>query len=67
LRGWSGDIETGGGDYPSEYWNDAERAIIGDLDLVPVSNRVEYWFTNKAQAAMQRYNGPIPASLRLLK
>jgi peptide/nickel transport system substrate-binding protein len=50
-----------------EYWNDAERAIIGDLDLVPVSNRVEYWFTNKAQAAMQRYNGPIPASLRLLK
>ncbi len=47
------------------YWNDAERAIIGDLDLVPVSNRSEYWFLNKADAAMQRYNGPIPTSLRL--
>ncbi len=48
------------------YWNDAERAIFRNVDLVPVSNRTEHWFLNGAEAEMQRYNGPIPTTLRVL-
>jgi peptide/nickel transport system substrate-binding protein len=46
-------------------WNQAEQAIIGNLDLVPVSNASEPWFLRGAEAEIQ-YRGPVPTSLRVL-
>jgi peptide/nickel transport system substrate-binding protein len=48
------------------YWNDAEKAIIGDLSQVPISNVSKPWFLNAAEAEIQ-YRGPVPTSLRVLE
>ncbi|PZF84712.1 ABC transporter substrate-binding protein [Jiangella anatolica] len=47
-------------------WNEAERAVIGELDLVPVSNASEPWFLRGAEAEIQ-YRGPVATSLRVLE
>jgi peptide/nickel transport system substrate-binding protein len=48
------------------HWKRAEQAIVRDVDLAPLSNRVDPWFLRKAQAEVQRYNAPIPTSIRVL-
>ena len=49
------------------YWNEAEKSIIREVDLAPISTRTEHWFLHKATAQIQRYNAPIPTSIRVLK
>jgi peptide/nickel transport system substrate-binding protein len=48
-----------------EYWQRAEQAIIRSLDIAPLSNRVNSWFLQGAEAEIQRYDSPIPTSIRV--
>ncbi len=49
------------------HWQEAERAIVRNVDLAPLSNRTDLWFLQKARARIQRYNAPIPSSIRVLR
>ncbi len=49
------------------YWSQAERAIVSDVDVAPISNRVNHWFLRNAQAQIQRYDAPVPMSIRVIK
>ncbi len=49
-----------------EYWNQAEQAIVRGADLAPISNRAEHWFSQRAEVTVQRYNSPIPTTIRML-
>jgi peptide/nickel transport system substrate-binding protein len=48
-----------------EYWQRAEQAIIRDLDIAPLSNRVNSWFLQGAEAEIQKYDSPVPTSIRV--
>lgn len=48
------------------YWNQAESAIVRDLDIAPISDVKESWFLRKAQARIQRYDTPTPTTIRVL-
>jgi peptide/nickel transport system substrate-binding protein len=49
------------------YWNQAEQSIVGALDVVPISSRMDYWFAQHAAAQIQRYDVLIPTSIRVFK
>ncbi len=49
------------------YWNQAEQALFRDVDLVPIVNRPEQWYLQKAQATYAGYDRPLPSSIRLLQ
>jgi peptide/nickel transport system substrate-binding protein len=40
---------------------------VKNLDIVPISNRADHWYLQRAELKMQRYNTPVPTSIRLLK
>ncbi len=46
-------------------WNEAERAITRNLDIAPISSRVDHWYLRAGQAEIQRYDAPVPTSLRV--
>jgi peptide/nickel transport system substrate-binding protein len=48
-------------------WARAERAIVHSADVVPISVRPDTWFRQGAQAQIQRYNAPIPTTIRVLR
>jgi peptide/nickel transport system substrate-binding protein len=49
------------------YWNQAEQALFRDVDVVPIVNRPEQWYLQKAQATYAGYDRPLPSSIRLLR
>jgi hypothetical protein len=52
------------------YWYQAEQAIVGDLDVVPISNRRETVFLRRSKAQIiQQLSvpSPIPTSIRVLE
>jgi peptide/nickel transport system substrate-binding protein len=49
------------------YWDQAERALYHNADVVPISNRTQYWFLRKGQAQARSFNAPVPTSLRVLQ
>ena len=52
------------------YWYQAEQAIVGNLDVVPISNRRESVFLRRSQAqVIQQLSvpSPIPTSIRVLE
>jgi len=50
-----------------QYWDAAEAAIVNDAYLAPISNRIVPWYMSKAEVEIQRYEAPLPTSIRLLK
>jgi peptide/nickel transport system substrate-binding protein len=46
-------------------WNQAEQAIVRNLDVVPLTNRAQHWFMSGVQLQTGRYVGPIPTTIRL--
>lgn len=49
-----------------QYWNQAERELYRDLDIVPISNRPWTYYLNGAQAQSWGYARPVPTSIRVL-
>jgi peptide/nickel transport system substrate-binding protein len=49
------------------YWNQAEQAIIRNVDVTPIANRAQHVFLNRARLRLGRYAGPVPTSIRVLK
>ncbi len=46
-------------------WNQAEQLIVRDLSVVPISSRVDHWFQQRAEVQIQRYDTPIPTTIRV--
>lgn len=49
------------------YWNQAEQAAYGDLDIVPISDRRWSYFLDHAEAESAGYEQPVPTSVRVLR
>ncbi|PZF84727.1 peptide ABC transporter substrate-binding protein [Jiangella anatolica] len=49
-----------------DYWNRAEQALYRDLDIVPISDRIDVFYLRRAEAEAAGYVNPIPTSIRLL-
>ncbi len=49
-----------------KYWNDAERALIRNVDVVPISERPWLYYLKNAEASIIGYQLPAPTSLRVL-
>ncbi len=49
------------------YWNKAEQALVKNVDIAPMSNRADHWYMRKAELEMQKYNTPVPTSIRMLR
>jgi peptide/nickel transport system substrate-binding protein len=49
------------------YWNQAERELVRNLDIVPIADRPRPWYLNHAEAEFVAFEVPIPMSIRLLK
>ncbi len=48
-------------------WEQAEKALFREIDIMPISNRPAFYFMKNARARAQAYDLPIPTSIRLLK
>ncbi|PZF84723.1 ABC transporter substrate-binding protein [Jiangella anatolica] len=48
------------------YWDQAEQAILREVDVVPIADKIEYWYLNGAEVEMTRYDTPIPTTIRML-
>lgn len=48
-------------------WQEAEDAIIGDLDIVPMSNRYAGWYFAGAEGDVLAYNQIAPSTIRLVE
>jgi peptide/nickel transport system substrate-binding protein len=50
------------------YWNRAEQALYREVNPVPIANRPERWFLNRAMAQTAGFQIPVvPTSLRVLE
>ena len=49
------------------YWDQAEQALYRDVDIAPIANRPQAYFLRGAEADVNGYDQPVPASIRVLK
>jgi peptide/nickel transport system substrate-binding protein len=47
-------------------WNQAERALYREFDIVPIASTVDEYYLNKAEAKVISFEMPIPSSIRVL-
>ncbi len=50
-----------------QYWQQAERALWSDVNILPISILPARYYLNGAQARLNGVQRPVPLSLRLLK
>ncbi len=50
------------------YWNQAEQALLGEVDIIPVTNQpLRYYLKNTQPPQFNGYDSPIPSSIRALE
>ncbi len=50
------------------YWNQAEQALLGQVDIVPVTDQpLRYYLKNAKAPQFNGYDSPIPTSIRVLE
>jgi peptide/nickel transport system substrate-binding protein len=50
------------------YWNQAEHALLGQVDIVPVTNQpLRYYLKNAKAPLFNGYDSPLPSSIRVLE